>query len=559
MSEIEPSTIDAEFSDDLYVRFRNLLLAQSGLFYPDAKRGDLAHGLRMILATSGHADLEALYAEAVAGGPAWDTILTHLTIGETYFFRNGSQFDALRQHLLPEIMARRGGIHTLRIWSAGCATGEEPYSLAITVADMLAGRDPWHISILATDINPAFLARAREALYGEWSFRETSAEQRARFWTQEGNRWRLNPEIRRMVNFARLNLAVPCFPSTTNGTCALDIIVCRNVTIYFDEATTRQIAERFYAALAPGGWLIVGHAEPQASVYHQFEVHNFPSTVIYRKPLDAPLFPSDRRPPTATLRPQTTTSEGERGRGGDLQSPISRREGERGRGGEGERSRTQPALNSQFSILNSQFSVEGERGRGGERGERAISNLQSPISNLQFSSPDPWPPIAARLAQGDKAGAEQLVRDLLRSTPDHVAALVTVGRLGADRGDWPTASEHCTHAIAIDPLCIEAHYILAQVHEHQGQLDEALAAYRRTTYLDQTFVPGMIGMGNIWRQLGRPASAQRCYRNALKQLALLASSAPLAFTGGITAAELAAFVTRQLQTLMNFDDQHRQL
>ena len=148
-------------------------------------------------------------------------------------------------------------------------------------------------SILATDINPRFLERAREALYSDWSFRETPDDMRARFWSKEQNRWRLRPEIRRLVSFARLNLAEPSYPSPINGTCALDLLVCRNVTIYFDAATTRQVVERFFEALAPGGWLIVGHSEPQAGVYQQFEVHNFPNTVVYRKPLDAPMFAFD--------------------------------------------------------------------------------------------------------------------------------------------------------------------------------------------------------------------------------------------------------------------------
>jgi chemotaxis protein methyltransferase CheR len=244
----------------------------------------------MALDDSRHQTLDQLYAAAAAGGPAWEAIVARLTIGETYFFRNMPQFDALRQHIIPELLRRREATRGLRIWSAGCATGEEPYSVAITVGDMLPADHFWHVSILATDINAQFLTRAREALYGEWSFRETPDELRSRFWAREQGRWRLRPQIRRMVSFARLNLAEPCYPSVANGTCALDLLLCRNVTIYFDDLTTRQVVERFYNALAPGGWLIVGHTEPQASVYQRFEVHNFPHTVVYRKPLDAPLF-----------------------------------------------------------------------------------------------------------------------------------------------------------------------------------------------------------------------------------------------------------------------------
>jgi chemotaxis protein methyltransferase CheR len=282
--------MDEQLDDALYLRFRDLLHDRSGLAYPERKRADLAHGLRLALANSQHGDLAALYADAAAGGPAWEIILAQLTIGETYFFRNTPQFEALRDHILPELIQRRQATRHLRIWSAGCATGEEPYSIAMMLADLLPSDEFWQVSILATDINPQFLARARDGLYGSWSFRETSEAMRKRFFTPEQNRWRLHPAIRQMVTFARLNLAEPCFPAILNGAYAQDLILCRNVTIYFDEATTHQLIERFHSTLLPGGWLIVGHAEPQASANQQLELHNFPQTVVYRKRLDAPVF-----------------------------------------------------------------------------------------------------------------------------------------------------------------------------------------------------------------------------------------------------------------------------
>jgi chemotaxis protein methyltransferase CheR len=282
--------MNESLDDALYVRFRDLLHSRSGLDYPERKRADLAHGLRLALASSQHSDLATLYDDAAAGGPSWEIILAQLTIGETYFFRNTPQFAALREHILPELIERRRTMHHLRIWSAGCATGEEPYSIAMILADLLPKTEFWQVSILATDINPQFLARARDGLYGSWSFRETPEAVRERFFTPEQNRWRLQPSIRQMVTFARLNLAEPCFPAIFNGTYAQDLILCRNVTIYFDEATTHQLIERFHSTLLPGGWLLVGHAEPQASANQRLELHNFPQTVVYRKRLDAPLF-----------------------------------------------------------------------------------------------------------------------------------------------------------------------------------------------------------------------------------------------------------------------------
>ena len=555
--------MNAELSDELYTRFRDLLLTRCGLYYPERKRSDLAHGLNMALGSTSHRTLAELYADAVAGGPGWEVLVAHLTIGETYFFRNGAQFDALREHILPELLERRDTLRTLRLWSAGCATGEEPYSLAILLSELLPRDHSWNASILATDINPVFLARAREALYGNWSFRETPDEISTCYWAEEQGRWRLRSDIRRMVSFMRLNLAEPCFPAITNGTSAMDIIICRNVTIYFDEATTRQIAERFFSALTPGGWLIVGHAEPQASVYHQFEVYNYPNTVVYRKPLDAPLFAFDPvsgvfnagarpilkpRPPTAPLSPLRAKE--------PLDASGSRR-----------RPQTAPLPPPQVAEQQPLASRSKSEVRGSRFEERAgrACDPRSAIRDAQRSSvdgPQPsavselWPTIEARLAQGGKAGAEELLKELLRANPAHVPALTALGRLYADRAEWASARQQCMLALEQDSLCVPAHYLLAQVHENQGQLDAALAAYRRALYLDRGCVPAMVGMANVWYRMGRVADAQRYYRNALKYLGELPPTSPISGADGATAGELMALIAHQLEGASGSERHH---
>lgn len=480
--------MEAPLSDELYLLFRDLLHERSGLNYPLNKRNDLQHGLNMTLQLTGHTTLAALYsAVRDASGPAWDALISQLTIGETYFFRNGTQFDVLRTVIIPDLFERRAPLHGMRIWSAGCATGEEPYSIAMLMHDLLIGHPNWQVSILATDINLNFLQRARTAVYGEWSFRETLPAMRERFFTREENRWRLRPEITRLVSFARLNLAAASYPSIANGTCALDVIFCRNVTIYFNEQTTRRIVERFYNALTPGGWLIVGHAEPQASTYSQFEVHNFPGTVIYRKSLDAPLFGFD-------------------------------------------------ALSGTFSA-----------------GGNPVIQL-SAADQLPATTFTPPAPVCPAMAQAQPAAFKPLPR---QPEPLHAPAAVVVdlesvienGQQAADRGDWTQAEELCRQALDRDPLAVCAHYLLGQIYEQQQRLDEALAAYRRTVYLERNFVPGIIGMANVWRQLTRPTEAEKYFRNALKLLALLPPDRLIDGMAGATAADLTVLVQQQLGAL----------
>jgi tetratricopeptide (TPR) repeat protein len=160
-----------------------------------------------------------------------------------------------------------------------------------------------------------------------------------------------------------------------------------------------------------------------------------------------------------------------------------------------------------------------------------------------------WRTIAAQLAQDEKTSAEELLKELLRADPSHVPALTALGRLYADRAEWASARQQCMLALEQDALCVPAHYLLAQVHEHQGQFGAALAAYRRVLYLDRSFVPAMLGMANVWRGLGRIADARRSYRNALKYLGEQPPDTPIRDAGGATAAELAALVVRQLDSM----------
>lgn len=550
--------MEPRLTDELYALYRDLLLERSGLFYPEHKRDDLEHGLQLALKATPLTNLAELYSDARSNTTIWETILAHLTIGETSFFRNRPQFEALRSEIFPDLFRRRSTLRNMRIWSAGCATGEEPYSVAMLLTELLPPPSDWHINILATDINPNFLARAREGLYGNWSFRDTPDDIKTRFFTEEKNRWRLLPHIRAMVTFARINLTESTYPSITNGTTALDIILCRNVTIYFNEATTRAVVDRFYRALAPGGWLVVGHAEPQASTYHQFEVYNFPNTVIYRKSLNAPFFISDQfssfpaapssapSSPAATCPPTSANSPqkpGEQGTTTQQQSsinlparpffPIS-----------------PPALPPSFPPVSPY--PPASTGVSSPPPPVQKPPVQKPPAQKPPPAPNAralWEQASLRLSQNDKATAEKLIDQLLLVEPDHPEALAAMGRMCADRGEWECAKRYCNKVLEVNPLQIEAHYILAQVYEHEDDLDAALTEYRRVVFLDRQFVLGMIGMANIWRRMGRADDARRSYRNVLKQLSTFTPLTPVPGAEGATASELVAFVARQLQKL----------
>jgi len=222
--------------------------------------------------------------EESLAGPAWTALIKSLSIGETYFFRNKPHFDLLREQLLPALIEQRCREEHpwLRIWSAGCATGEEAYSLAILVRELIPDPARWEIFILGTDLNPESLRRARIGSYRRWSFRDTDPRLMSRYSTPHGDGLVVTDEIKKMVTFSTLNLVDQ--DSYGAGTSAMDLILCRNVTMYFSQETTKRVAQRLLSAVTPGGWLLVGPSEPDARVFAGFEAVNAYETTAYRRP-----------------------------------------------------------------------------------------------------------------------------------------------------------------------------------------------------------------------------------------------------------------------------------
>lgn len=179
--------------------------------------------------------------------------------GETFFFRDHGQFDLLRLHILPELIQRRSGEKHLRIWSAGCASGEEAYSLAILVDMLLPQRSGWDIRILGSDINQTALEKARRGHYGKWSFRMAPPMLQQRYFQHAGEEWILDERIRSMVTFTTTDLIRDEYPAGELR--EMDLILCRNVFIYFDSLAVKTVAEKLSSALNLGGYLMAAHTE----------------------------------------------------------------------------------------------------------------------------------------------------------------------------------------------------------------------------------------------------------------------------------------------------------
>lgn len=273
--------------DPFYPRLKTYILAYTGLAYYSDRDEDFAAVIDRRLAEL-EMDTCAAYLqllESQTGQSELNVLIAQLTVGETYFFRHQEQFDALRDLVLPDILSRKQSSRQLRIWSAGCATGAEPYSIAILLKRHFEAQlqwGGWQVSIIGTDINQEYLRQARKGLYAEWALRSTPEDLRLACFSRSGNLWEIASEYKEVVSFQYHNLVKDPFPAAQECE-GFDLIVCRNVTIYFDQEVTRAIVAQFYQSLDRGGWLVVGHTEPSAETFRAFKTVNADGVTLYCK------------------------------------------------------------------------------------------------------------------------------------------------------------------------------------------------------------------------------------------------------------------------------------
>lgn len=209
----------------------------------------------------------------------FDQIYDLVTTNETYFFREPAQLTAFTEEIVPDILARKT-VKKVRIWSAGCSSGEEPYSIAMLLQEAGLFQQA-AFEIFASDINQQVLAKARRGQYRESAFRATDAAVRDRYFAREADgSWRISDEIRNRVSFGRLNLYDEARVSLLGH---LDIIFCRNVIIYFDDGSKRHVVTNFYNRLVDDGYLLLGHSESLISLSSQFKLRHLKNDMVYQK------------------------------------------------------------------------------------------------------------------------------------------------------------------------------------------------------------------------------------------------------------------------------------
>lgn len=259
----------------------------SGLYFSPGRVSDLIHMIRQLAYKLGESDLQNLYKRLLAlpiSSPEWECFIDILTVGETYFMRESQALSLIESEVFfPLIKARRKEKRQLRIWSAGCCTGEEAYTLAMMLDRMLPDRHAWDIEIIATDINTTFLDKAQKGVYGNWSFRQQDTSYQQRYFKKHDDSFQIRDDIRDMVRFLPHNLSDTQFQPSSAFIRNMDCVLCRNVLIYFHPEDVQAIIGRFEAALNPGGWLVVGASESSHVHQKYFQAHYYPQAILYKK------------------------------------------------------------------------------------------------------------------------------------------------------------------------------------------------------------------------------------------------------------------------------------
>ncbi|WP_042695110.1 protein-glutamate O-methyltransferase CheR [Azospirillum sp. B506] len=279
-------------SQEDYATLCGFLRERTGLSFTEAKRYFVDRRVAARMQAVGAADLRA-YMNLLrfqASGEELQRLVNLMTVNETYFFREKYQFDCLVNSVLDELVRGRPAGSRLRIWSAGCASGEEPYSIAIMLLENWHRVDDYEIELLASDIDSAVLDRAREGIYDERALQGLPAHLRAKYFQPlrgavgaGGPRWRIIGDLRDSVDFSLVNITDPRQVRAFRG---VDVIFCRNLLIYFDDLGRREAASMFHDALAPGGFVCLGHSESMSRMSSLFVPRRFPDAILYQKPVD---------------------------------------------------------------------------------------------------------------------------------------------------------------------------------------------------------------------------------------------------------------------------------
>jgi chemotaxis protein methyltransferase CheR len=475
---------DAEFDD-----LRALLGRTAGLVFDDSRREALAFCVTERLQATGCSNA-ASYLSMLSQPESEEerqALLDEVTIPETHFFRNPPQIAALRRHVLPQLLKEAvERDRKLTVWSAGCSTGEEPYTIAMLIRELLPLTHGWDIRVVATDISRRGLATAKAARYAERSLVMTEPDDASRFFTRDLDgeaAYVVRPEVAELVEFRRHNLVTEPPPFMPGE---VDLVLCRNVTIYFDRETTRSLMGRLHGSLRDGGYLFLGHAETLWQVSDAFHLVSLGDAFVYRRDDAADAAGEERR----NVLPDR------RAPGRSERWGVERRHG------------------------------RDRRGQPPPRRQGRVATMGRVLTSPTEATPPAAAPPPVTTTQPEPAPVSEVRRALAA-------------------GRYAEAVELAEQMAQAEPLAADAHYLRGLALTNLGRHGEALIDLRKAIYLDPGFGFAQFLLAGALARLGESVAAARSYRAAAELLERMPPTVAPDELGGRSAVELAE-LCRQL-------------
>jgi len=503
-------SISKDLARDEFERFRDYITTHAGIFLEASKADALRISLVARANHQGCNDLDEYYALLAGDNEEFNELLNLVTINETSFLRFPAQFDALRTRVIGDILeAKPRASRAFRAWSAGCSTGEEPYSIAMTLLDSDLGAAGYRIEVLGTDVSTQALDKGREAVYPARAVEDLDKGLVDRFFEPNHGGFRVVRGVRSRVDLGYHNLVKEPYPLSLLGN--WDLIFCRNVTIYFRTESTRRVVNNFYESLNPGGYLFIGHSETLTAVSDRFEPIELNGLFVYRKAVEQRTF----------WLAGPSGADARVGSSGDAQA-------------QGAQAAALPQAPASAVTGANRAALHRD---GSEAGPERTEDVL--VRELLVQA-------HRALDQGLPAKALELAREALHSDSKNADAHLICAYAHADEGNYTSAVVECHHALAIDPLGAAARYILGVIYQRLDEPSRAIDEFRRTLYVDSDFVLAHFGLANLYRARGACGEAAREYENTVRSLEASPEGIWTGFMGGFAPDLLAKTCERGL-------------
>lgn len=489
--------MNLELTNKEFTMVTEAIASRMGLHFPLEKWDMLNRNLVSAASEFGFKDVGVFinwFLSTSLNSEQIEILASHLTISETYFWREPQVFDAFTKSVLTELATlKKDNEKSINIWCTACSTGEEAYSIAIALHKTIPEIKEWKITILATDINPKALSKAKTGVYSSWSFRNSPPWLKSKYFKSLDNKeFEIIPEIKEMVTFTSFNLTHENFLSSICKNQKMDIIFCRNVLMYFTIEWVNQITQNLYHSMSDEGWMIVSSCELSNDLFPQLTPVNFPGAVLYRKSKLEFQIQNNYCLSLAGLELFNSTT-------------------------------FCHSNNDSFESVSDTDPLYAEIAENINIQTEALKNIESTI--LEIAAPLPFEISREAILNEDK----------------------NTIRLLANQGRLEEALWNCDNAIASYLLSPELYFLKASILQEMDKKNEAIKSLKKAIYIDPNYIMGHFTLGNLFQQQGIHKIANQYFNNALELLNTNPNNNFFCELEGLSASYLKGIIIHNLQ------------